>query len=171
MTDPTESNSKNMEKLAESVDKKVILGEDGKPLSKNALKKLQKEQEKARKKAEFKQQQQQQQQADQTPDYSKERYGILPVNQSQKRERRERVLIRSLNDRESQTVLLRARIHTTRAKGKQCFMVLRQQADTVQAVLAVDKEQQKISKQMVKFAGGLVLCNLIDMLIYDLMIA
>jgi aspartyl-tRNA synthetase len=54
-----------------------------------------------------------------------------------------------------QRVLLRARLQTTRAKGKQCFMVLRQKSSTVQAVLAVDKEQKVVSKQMVKFCGSL----------------
>ncbi|KAJ3360351.1 hypothetical protein HDU91_004651 [Kappamyces sp. JEL0680] len=46
----------------------LVLGEDGKPLTKNALKKLQKDKEKAQKK-----------------DYSKDRYGKLPMNNSKDR--------------------------------------------------------------------------------------
>ena len=148
MTDQKDS----VAKVAEGV-QEVVLDENGKPLSKNALKKLQKEQEKARKKAEFAAANAAKQAAQESPDYSTDRYGRLPLNQSQKRERRQRVKIHDLNGMEGKTVLLRARVHTTRAKGKQCFMVLRQRSDTVQAVLAVD--QDKISKQMVKFAGGI----------------
>lgn len=51
----------------------------------------------------------------------------------------------------SQTVWIRARLHTSRARGKQCFIVLRQQEFTVQVLLNVS---DTVSKSMVKFASG-----------------
>lgn len=48
-------------------------------------------------------------------------------------------------------VWVRARIHTSRCKGKQCFLVLRQQSSTVQVLISVN---DVVSKQMVKFSGS-----------------
>lgn len=48
------------------------------------------------------------------------------------------------------TAWVRGRVHTSRCKGKQCFLVLRQQSSTVQCVIAVN---DVVSKQMVKFSG------------------
>lgn len=50
----------------------------------------------------------------------------------------------------NQTAWVRGRVHTSRCKGKQCFLVLRQQSSTVQCVIAVN---DIVSKQMVKFSG------------------
>lgn len=47
-------------------------------------------------------------------------------------------------------VWLRGRVHTSRSKGKQCFLILRQESSTVQCLIAVN---DVISKQMVKFCG------------------
>eukprot|EP00158_Paraphelidium_tribonemae_P002558 Partr_v1_DN25468_c0_g1_i1_m53747 putative Aspartyl-tRNA synthetase len=134
------------------------LGPDGQPLSKNALKKLQKEREKEAKKAaqlaaSAASNSEQTQKSDEC--YSKDKYGQLPINQSSDRPNLPRTRIDDLEKCVGQRVLVKARVHNTRAKGKQCFMVLRQQRSTVQAVLAVDKEMVSISKQMVKFAGGI----------------
>jgi len=49
------------------------------------------------------------------------------------------------------SVWVRGRIHTSRCKGKQCFIVLRQQSSTVQVLISVN---ENISKQMVKFSGS-----------------
>lgn len=46
-------------------------------------------------------------------------------------------------------ILLRARVHTIRAKGKQVFLVLRQRFDTIQAF--VSPNETTVSKGMVKF--------------------
>jgi aspartyl/asparaginyl-tRNA synthetase len=55
---------------------------------------------------------------------------------------------------DGETVLLRARVHTSRAQGnKMVFFNLRQRMDTVQALLVVAPEQ--VSKQMAKWAAGL----------------
>lgn len=48
-------------------------------------------------------------------------------------------------------VWVRGRIHASRCKGKQCFLVLRQQSSTVQCIISVN---DVVSKQMVKFSGS-----------------
>ena len=48
-------------------------------------------------------------------------------------------------------IWVRGRVHTSRSKGKQCFLILRQQSATVQCVIAVN---DLVSKQMVKFSGS-----------------
>ena len=47
-------------------------------------------------------------------------------------------------DRVGQSVLVRARVHNVRGKGKSCFLVLRQATATVQAAMFVD--DQSVSK-------------------------
>ncbi len=85
-------------------------------------------------------------------DYSVGSYGNAGMNQSQ--EKLERSVVRvgdiglSVIDK---TIWARGRLHTSRAKGKQCFFVLRQQQSTVQCLLAVS---ETISKAFVKFAAG-----------------
>ncbi|KAJ7595610.1 hypothetical protein C8J56DRAFT_1160012 [Mycena floridula] len=94
------------------------------------------------------------QQATTEIDFAKDLYGPLPLNQSQSRPRKERVLISSLSGRAGETVLLQTRVQTSRAKGNQMvFLNLRQRTDSVQALLIVTPE--KISKQMVKWAASL----------------
>lgn len=81
-------------------------------------------------------------------------YGDLPLNRSQSRPRLERVQISSLSSHDGETVLLRARVQTSRAQGnKMVFLNLRQRMDSVQALLTVTPE--KVSKQMVKWAASL----------------
>lgn len=88
-------------------------------------------------------------------DHSAGKYGDFPLIQSQeKHENRQFVNdIRSLQKHENQTIWLRGRVHTSRSKGKQCFLVLRKQSSTVQCVIIVDEQR---SKQMVKFCGKYV---------------
>ena len=55
---------------------------------------------------------------------------------------------------DGEEVLIRARVQASRAQGnKMVFLNLRQQTDSVQALIIVTPE--KISKQMVKWAAGL----------------
>lgn len=86
-------------------------------------------------------------------DYSDGKYGDLPLNQSQAKT--SRVLTRvseiGLHIPEVESTWVRARLHTSRAKGKQCFVVLRQGTSTVQGILAVSPDG--ISKQMLKFVS------------------
>uniref|UniRef100_A0A672YUW4 Aspartate--tRNA ligase, cytoplasmic n=1 Tax=Sphaeramia orbicularis TaxID=375764 RepID=A0A672YUW4_9TELE len=62
-------------------------------------------------------------------------------------------------DKADQLIWLRARVHTSRAKGKQCFLVLRQQQFNVQALVAVG---DRASKQMVKFAANINKESIVD---------
>ncbi|PPQ88619.1 hypothetical protein CVT25_010195 [Psilocybe cyanescens] len=130
--------------------------DEGTGPTKSALKKAAKAAEKAQKAAEkvAKQQELAQQKTDAEVDYAKEFYGALPLNQSQSRPRRARDQIASLSDRVGEPVILRARVQTSRAQGnKMVFLNLRQRTDSIQALLVVTPE--KISKQMVKWAGSL----------------
>ncbi|KAH9944432.1 aspartate-tRNA ligase [Epithele typhae] len=133
-------------------------GTDGpKGPSKNELKKRAKEEEKARKAAEkaAKQAEADAQKAAADVDYATEFYGKLPLNQSQSRPKRAHARIADLNaSMDGQSVLLRARVQTSRAQGsKMVFLNLRQRTDSVQALLSVAPE--KVSKQMAKWAAGL----------------
>merc|ERR1719290_930582 len=57
------------------------------------------------------------------------------------------------------TVTIRGRLHTSRAKGKQCFFVIRQQQVTVQCLIYVS---ENVSKQMVKFAAHISKESIVD---------
>lgn len=81
-------------------------------------------------------------------------YGVLPLNQSQAGERRKYTPITSLTTAfAEQTVLLRARVTTSRPQGKKVFFNLRQRDDSIQGLLIL--EQGKVSSQMLKWAGSL----------------
>lgn len=86
-------------------------------------------------------------------DVSEGKYGNFPLIRSDKRiEERKFTYIKDLNKSISgNDVWIRARLHTSRARGKQCFIVLRQREFTVQVLVNVS---EKISKAMVKFASG-----------------
>ncbi|XP_077993597.1 aspartate--tRNA ligase, cytoplasmic-like [Glandiceps talaboti] len=148
-----------MEKEDEQTD--VPLGPDGKPLSKKALKKQQKDAEKAAKKAERAAARAategETQEAD---DYAKDRYGVCKLIQSQEKVDRQLEKIRELNaSKANQTVWIRARVHTSRSKGKQCFLVLRQQHYNIQGLVAVG---DIASKAMVKFSANITKESIVD---------
>lgn len=76
-------------------------------------------------------------------------YGFLGLIQSSERPQREYLHVRELGAKTAgKTVWLRTRMHTSRAKGKQVFLVLRQQESTVQALANVDATT---SRQFIKF--------------------
>ncbi|XP_029045433.1 aspartate--tRNA ligase, cytoplasmic [Osmia bicornis bicornis] len=141
-------------------DKSMESSSGGDELSKKALKKQQKEAEKAAKKAERKVQNQAQQEMNQE-DVSVGKYGEMGLIQSkEKYSERKFIDIKNLNpELENQTVWLRGRLHTSRAKGKQCFIVLRQQSSTVQGLAAVN---ETISKQMIKFISNITKESIVD---------
>ena len=58
-----------------------------------------------------------------------------------------------------QTILVRARVHTLRAKGKAVFLVLRQGVHTVQAVLFQGKDTPK---EMIKYVSGISRESVVD---------
>lgn len=145
-----------------NTDKSPVITPDGQnEPSKKALKKQQKEAEKAAKKAQHKAQNQVQEDVKETEDFSIGRYGQPAMIQStEKHTDRKFVDVKNLDAKlEDVTVWLRGRLHTSRAKGKQCFIVIRQQSSTVQGIASVN---EKISKQMVKFIAGITKESIID---------
>lgn len=134
--------------------------------SKKAAKKQAKEAQKAAKKAEYKAAAGKNDDVDaadsSAEDCSAGKYGFAEMIQSkEKHEEREFVLVPELKkhaDKEV-SVWVRGRVHTSRAKGKQCFIILRQQSSTVQCIVAVG---DNTSKQMVKFAGNIHKESIID---------
>ncbi|XP_075988341.1 aspartyl-tRNA synthetase [Anticarsia gemmatalis] len=136
---------------------------EGDAASKKAAKKAAKAAEKQQKKAEHKAASGQQQSEAPEPDISEGRYGTLKLIQSSG-EHRDRVYtdVKDLNVKlNGQQVWVRARLQTSRAKGKQCFAVLRQSSATVQLLVNVS-EERKVSKQMVKFTGNITKESIID---------
>lgn len=121
--------------------------------SKKAAKKAAKDAEKAAKKAEHRAASGKVEEKDgETEDFSVEKYGHPKMIQSvNKFPERKFVNVWELSKHiNSATVWLRGRVHTSRSKGKQCFLILRQQSNTVQCLIAVN---DVVSKQMVKFSG------------------
>ncbi|KAG0139656.1 hypothetical protein CROQUDRAFT_666159 [Cronartium quercuum f. sp. fusiforme G11] len=141
----------------------VPLGDDGQPLSKSALKKLEKEREKAKKKAEREQKEQEEKAKREASevDYATQNYGKLPLNQSQERNcytwtELEKIQPSMVGER----VRLQARVHNSRSQSaKLGFLVLRQQTSTIQAILGATPDT--ISKQMVKFTTGISLESIV----------
>ncbi|XP_014208544.1 aspartate--tRNA ligase, cytoplasmic [Copidosoma floridanum] len=132
-------------------------GETGVTMTKSALKKLQKKEEKLSKKKP----QQRNETADEGRDVSKGRYGEMKMIQSgELYNERKFVHIKDLTPEFAEKVVwIRGRLHTSRAKGKQCFIVLRQQSHSIQGLSAVS---DKISKQMVKFISTVTKESIID---------
>ncbi|KAK6199185.1 aspartyl-tRNA synthetase [Scheffersomyces amazonensis] len=152
----------------ESSNEPVILGEDGQPLSKKALKKLQKEKEKAEKKAE-RQRQLEQEKAEKEAaageDPAKEKYGKYPLINSAFKNNEKRVEIKDLSAaNDGEKVIFRARVHNTRQQGAtMLFLTLRQQSNLIQALLRANKDtdEKAISKQMVKWASSINLESIV----------
>lgn len=93
-------------------------------------------------------------------DCSVGKYGQIPMIQSAEIIKREFFHVKQLEpDFADTTVWVRGRLHTSRAKGKQCFIVLRQQQYTVQCLVAVS---EVVSKFMVKFASNITKESIVD---------
>ncbi|XP_075165675.1 aspartyl-tRNA synthetase [Haematobia irritans] len=133
--------------------------------SKKAAKKQAKEALKAAKKAEYKaasgKVENDNNAGDSGEDCSAGRYGTYGIiNSKEKHDDRNFVTVTDLSSYMGKgAVWVRGRVHTCRAKGKQCFLILRQHSSTVQCILAVG---DNVSKQMVKFAGNLNKESIID---------
>ncbi|GLC46632.1 hypothetical protein PLESTB_001761700 [Pleodorina starrii] len=92
----------------------------------------------------------------------REQYGDCPMVQSAGQSSRTWTKVEDLSKELSeQKVLVRARIHTTRGKGKSAFLVLRQRTATVQAILFAD--DQTVSKGMVKYATQIPKESIVDL--------
>ncbi|KZF19269.1 aspartyl-tRNA synthetase [Xylona heveae TC161] len=124
--------------------------------SKSALKKAAKEKEKAEKAAKRKAEEEKQKQQQEANDISKDDYGDLPMLGSEvvKPSGLKRVHLHNLTEQEAdQTIVFRATVHNARVQSaKLAFLVLGQRLQTIQAVVAAS---ETLSRQMVKWAGGI----------------
>lgn len=94
------------------------------------------------------------------PDVAEGRYGVRQMNMSKEKPNTVLTEVRDLKvGLTGKTVTVRGRLHTSRAKGKQCFMVVRQRAASVQCLVFVS---ESVSKQMVKFAAHISKESIID---------
>ena len=90
-----------------------------------------------------------------------DKYGDAPSVQSSEISGRVWTDVNKLTpELKDQQVLIRARVHTVRGKGKSAFLVLRQKAATVQCALFVD--DVKVSKGMVKYTSDITRESIVD---------
>lgn len=133
--------------------------------SKKAAKKAAKKAEKAAKKAEHKSGEVEScgsADASVDADVSLGLYGSYVSDQPVAHSGRSLVQLGSLHSASvDQDVWLRARVHNVRAKGKQCFLVLRQQQHTIQALLSVGAA---VSRNMLKFIANVTRESIVDVL-------
>lgn len=128
-----------------------------KSASKNALKKAAKEKAKAEKAAQRAAQEKAQAAAQQTADTAKGLYGPLPETEDVLPATRFTELSEELAEKEITVV---ARVDNARVQSaKLAFLMLRQQGQKVQAVIAA---AEPISRQMVKYTGGLNVNSIIQ---------
>ncbi|CAF1357211.1 unnamed protein product [Adineta steineri] len=93
-------------------------------------------------------------------DFAQGSYGILPLIQSKEKCDRQLLLVRDINETlAKQTIWVRGRLHISRGKGKQCFLVIRHQSATIQAVVCVN---ENVSKPMVKFVSSITKESIVD---------
>ena len=125
------------------------------PLSKNAAKKLQKDKEKAEKAARRLAQEQADRERAEASETSKHLYGLLS-KASPKPAKKYCSRLKELEDTgEGEEITVQARVYNARVQSaKLAFLVIRDQAHTVQAVIA-EGGDHGISRQMVKFCGGI----------------
>ncbi|XP_003245957.1 aspartate--tRNA ligase, cytoplasmic isoform X2 [Acyrthosiphon pisum] len=95
-------------------------------------------------------------------DISVGKYGVLKMIQSSKNVLYNTEFVRVKNIKTNladKSVWIRGRLHTSYARGKQCFMIVRQQQWSIQ-VLAVVSDT--ISKQFVKFCSNITKESVVD---------
>lgn len=95
-------------------------------------------------------------------DFAVGRYGTRQLIQSaEKHDDKKFVSLKGIAGRlNDEHIWVRGRVHTSRCKGKQCFLILREQFNTIQCMISVN---DIISKQMVKFCGSIPKESIIDM--------
>jgi len=97
---------------------------------------------------------------DDGPDISIGKYGMQEMNQSKEKPNTVLTPVKDLTLKLNEKVVtIRGRLHTSRAKGKQCFFVIRQQQVTVQCLAFVN---ESISKQMIKFIAHISKESIVD---------
>jgi aspartyl/asparaginyl-tRNA synthetase len=78
-------------------------------------------------------------------------YGIMPLIQSKEKIDRQLLSPHDINESlVKQIIWVRGRLHKSRDKGKQCFLVIRHQSTTIQAIVRVNEH---VNESMVKFAA------------------
>ncbi|CDR98052.1 aspartyl-tRNA synthetase, putative [Babesia bigemina] len=68
--------------------------------------------------------------------------------------------IKDVDDAKDQLVWIRGRINDVRGKGAMCFIILRQQYQSLQCI--VDSRQEMVSKDMVKWSASLSMESIVD---------
>uniref|UniRef100_T1JFZ4 Aspartate--tRNA ligase, cytoplasmic n=1 Tax=Strigamia maritima TaxID=126957 RepID=T1JFZ4_STRMM len=143
--------------VKETTENISVSDEPEKGLSKKGQKKAAKEAEKAAKKAA--KAHSAVVDVEEVEDVSKGRYGAVEMMQSKEKIDRYLSKVKDLTPATVDKIWVRGRLHTSRAKGKQCFFVLRQQHYSVQCLIAVS---ETISKAMVKFAAAITKESIVD---------
>ncbi|CAD5225665.1 unnamed protein product [Bursaphelenchus okinawaensis] len=132
-------------------------------LSKKELNKLKKQQQKAALKAASQGEKQEQQGQEEGEDVSAGKYGtykLLQSSQLDKKKDIEFVDVQNLDESlDGKEVWIRGRLHTSRVKGKSCFVVIRQQIYTIQGLLFVGSD---VSKQLLKFISTVSKESIVD---------
>eukprot|EP01133_Synstelium_polycarpum_P016373 gene16373-19482_t len=158
MSEPVENVVPAVEGGEEKKSKKQLNKEEAK-----RKKEEKKAEEKAKKAAANPQQQQQQQQGDVKEENERtDNYGKQAINTSASREGKKYTSVADISAAlDQQTVLVRVRVQGSRAKSsKLCFMTLRDQLATIQAVCAFSAGN--ISASMVKFAANISKESIVD---------
>ena len=89
------------------------------------------------------------------------KYGPAPLIQSVEQTGRAWTPVAELAEPAAgREVLCRGRVHTVRATGKSCFLVLREAGSTVQ--VTAFEEEGKVSRQMLKWVGALTRESIVD---------
>ncbi|GAA6022132.1 hypothetical protein JCM10207_000772 [Rhodosporidiobolus poonsookiae] len=144
-----------------SKDEPVRLNANGEPESKSERKKREKAEQKEKERQEKQKKIAEKEAAEKAAraanevDYSPDSYGKLPLNNSSSRSGIQRQKFIEIGpEHEGQTVMIRARLQTSRAQGaKMVFVVLRQQNHTMQGLVLVEPEL--VSKKMVRWVEGI----------------
>lgn len=150
--------NKNPEKAGQE---EPILDADGKPLSKNALKKLEKKKQKDEKKTQHQAASAQAQKKEEEEDPLKDNYGEYELIQSNEITKRKWTPLSSITEADiGKVILIRARVHNVRAKGTVAFIVIRDSFHTMQVVAFPN---DFVSKKMIKFIGGISKESVVDL--------
>jgi len=143
---------------------------DGGEKSKGQMKKDAKKAEKAAKRAADKVNKQQGEGGaeEDGPDVSQGKYGVEQMNMSRQKNVKQIIAVKDIKvkdadklseDGSKKLIWIRGRLHTSRAKGKQCFFVIRDQQETVQCLAYVN---DVVSKQMIKFIAHICKESIVD---------
>lgn len=128
---------------------------EGAAPSKNALKKAAKDKEKAEKAAKRQQQEQEEKAKADANDTAKHLYGPIPSPPPPAPQKFIESLGQAADAKENEELAVHARVYNARVQSaKLAFLVLREQEHTIQVVIA-EGGGQGISRQMVKWCGGI----------------